>query len=73
MGQIIEPCLVELGAHRPPFRQPQVARLALDRPVTLRTRWIAWQWYSVGVVARELQVSPTEARALLLAMEGGGT
>ena len=51
MGQIIEPCLVELGAHRPPFRQPQVARLALDRPVTLRTRCIAWQWCSVGVLA----------------------
>jgi hypothetical protein len=32
----------------------------------------AWQWCSAGVLARELQVSPPEARALLLAMEGGG-
>jgi hypothetical protein len=32
----------------------------------------AWQWCSVGVLARELQISPPEARALLLALEGGG-
>lgn len=32
----------------------------------------AWQWCSAGVLARELRVSPPEARALLLAMEGGG-
>jgi len=32
----------------------------------------AWQWCSAGVLARELQVSPQEARALLLALEGGG-
>lgn len=32
----------------------------------------AWQWCSAGVLARELQASPAEARALLLAMEGGG-
>jgi hypothetical protein len=32
----------------------------------------AWQWCSVGVLARELQISPSEARALLLAMERGG-
>jgi hypothetical protein len=32
----------------------------------------AWQWCSAGVLARELQVSQQEARALLLALEGGG-
>jgi hypothetical protein len=32
----------------------------------------AWQWCSAGVVARELQVSWQEARALLVALEGGG-
>jgi len=32
----------------------------------------AWQWCSAGVLARKLQVSPQEARALLLALESGG-
>jgi hypothetical protein len=32
----------------------------------------ALQWCSAGVLAPELQVSPPEARALLLAMEGAG-
>jgi hypothetical protein len=32
----------------------------------------AHQWCSAGVAARELQVRPPKARALLLAMEGGG-
>jgi hypothetical protein len=32
----------------------------------------ARQWCSVGVLAQERQVSPPEARALLLAMEDGG-
>ena len=32
----------------------------------------ARQWCSAGVVARELRISLPEARALLLAMEGGG-
>jgi hypothetical protein len=31
----------------------------------------AWQWCSAGVLARELQVNLQEARALLLALEGG--
>jgi hypothetical protein len=32
----------------------------------------AWQWCSAGVLARELQISQHEARALLLALEAGG-
>jgi len=32
----------------------------------------AWQWCSAGVLARELKVSQQEARAVLMALEGGG-
>ena len=45
-----------------------VQRLARRNPGYAARTVDAWEWCSAGVLARELQVSPPEARALLLAM-----